>query len=106
TGTRFSWLCGLLGLTGEQFEARALCSPPGAHGVCFSPYLAACEQGVLWNPALRGVIHGLTLQHDPDDIARAYLEGVLFEVRRCIEVLEEAKSAPIQRVVIAGKAAE
>lgn len=106
TGTGFSWLCGLLGWTGEQFEARALGSPPGARDVCFSPYLAAGEQGVLWNAALRGVIHGLTLQHEPADIARAFLEGVFFEVRRCIEVLEEAKTAPIQRVVLAGKAAE
>ena len=106
TGTGFNWLRGLLGWTGEQFEARALRSPPGARDVCFSPYLAAGEQGVLWNPALRGVIHGLTLQHDPADIARAYLEGVFFEIRRCIEVLEEANSAPIQRVVLAGKAAE
>jgi sugar (pentulose or hexulose) kinase len=105
TGTGFSWLCHLLSWSAEQFETQVLRSPPGACDVCFSPYLASGEQGVLWNPALRGVIHGLTLQHDPADIARAYLEGVFFEVRRCIEVLEEAKTAPIHRVVLAGKAA-
>lgn len=106
TGTGFRWLCGLLGWTSEQFEVRALRSPPGARGLCFSPYLAGGEQGALWNPALRGVIHGLTLQHDSADIARAYLEGVFFEIRRCLDVLEESKVMPIERVVLSGRMAE
>ena len=103
TGTGYHWLCRVLGWNSEQFETRALRSPPGANGLGFSPYLAGGEQGALWNPALRGVIHGLTVQHDPADIARAYLEGVFFEIRRCIDVLEEtAGAAPIRRVVLSG----
>jgi xylulokinase len=103
TGTGYHWLCRVLSWSSEQFETRALRSPPGANGLCFSPYLAGGEQGALWNPALRGVIHGLTLQHDPADIARAYLEGVFFEIRRCIDVLGESRDAvPIRRVVLSG----
>jgi sugar (pentulose or hexulose) kinase len=104
TGTGFAWLCRLLGgWTSEQFEVRAQRSPVGAAGVSFAPYLAGGEQGALWNPLLRGVIHGLTLQHDPADLARAFLEGVFFEIRRCIDVLEEAPNAvPIRRVVLSG----
>ncbi|MGE3831374.1 MAG: FGGY-family carbohydrate kinase [Parvibaculaceae bacterium] len=103
TGTGYHWLCRVLGWNSEQFETRALRSPPGAGGVFFSPYLAGGEQGALWNPALRGVIHGLTVQHDPADIARAHFEGVFFEIRRCIDVLEEtAGAAPIRRVVLSG----
>jgi xylulokinase len=106
TGTGFRWLCKLLGWTAEQYEVRALRAPPGAHGISFSPYLAGGEQGALWNPALRGVIHGLNLQHDPADIARAYLEGVFFEIRRCLDVLEEAQgTVPIRNVVLSGHAA-
>jgi xylulokinase len=104
TGTGFRWLCGLLGWTGEQFEVRSLRSPPGANGLCFSPYLAGGEQGALWNPDLRGVLHGLTLHHDAADIARAFLEGVFFEIRRCIDVLEEL--VPVRRVVLSGHPTE
>jgi xylulokinase len=109
TGTGFRWLCALLGWTAEQFEVRAQRSPPGANGLCFSPYLAGGEQGALWNPALRGVLHGLTLQHDPADIARAFLEGVYFEIRRCLDVLSESTPAgpdPSRAVVLSGHAAE
>jgi xylulokinase len=103
TGTGYHWLCRILGWNGEEFETRALRSPPGANGLGFSPYLVGGEQGALWNPALRGVIHGLTVQHDPADIARAYLEGVFFEIRRCVDVLEEtAGAAPIRRAVLSG----
>lgn len=62
---------------------------PGADGLFFSPYLGAGEQGVLWNPSLRGTLTGLTLNHDAAKIARALLEGMCFEIRRCLEVLEE-----------------
>lgn len=109
TGTGFRWLCGVLGWNAEQFEVRAQRSPPGANGLCFSPYLAGGEQGALWNPALRGVLHGLTLQHDPADIARAFLEGVYFEIRRCLDVLSESAAVGSDRnraVVLSGHAAE
>jgi sugar (pentulose or hexulose) kinase len=109
TGSGLRWLCGLLGWDNEQFEVRALRSPPGAKGLCFSPYLAGGEQGALWDPTLRGVLHGLSLDHDPADIARAFLEGVFFEIRRCLDVLQEAapsEAIPIRRVVLSGHAAE
>jgi sugar (pentulose or hexulose) kinase len=109
TGTGFRWLCTLLSWTAEQFEVRAQRSPPGANGLCFSPYLAGGEQGALWNPALRGVLHGLTLHHDPADVARASLEGVYFEIRRCLDVLAESAPAGSERspaVVLSGHAAE
>ena len=104
TGTGLRWLCSVLGWSCEQFELRALRSPAGANGLCFSPYLAGGEQGALWNPDLRGVIHGLTLHHNSADIARAFLEGVSFEIRRCLDVLEE--SAPVERIVLSGHAAD
>ena len=65
------------------------------------PYLAGGEQGALWNPRLRAAMFGLTLHHSRSDIARAYLEGVFFEIRRCIEVL--AETTPIDSVRVSGK---
>ncbi len=82
-------------------HARAI--SPGAEGLLFAPYLASGEQGVLWNPELRGAINGLTSAHGPAHLARALLEGMSFEIRRCVEVFEET---PIASVRITGWMAE
>ena len=62
--------------------------------------MAGGEQGALWRPELRGALHGLGMQHGQGDIARAFLEGTLYEIRRCVEVL--AETTPVERVVTAG----
>jgi sugar (pentulose or hexulose) kinase len=54
----------------------------------------------LWNPRLRAAMFGLSLHHTRADLARAYLEGVFFEVKRCVEVLGE--STPIASVRVGG----
>jgi xylulokinase len=46
-------------------------------------------------------LSGLTLSHSRADIARAYLEGVFFEVKRCVEVL--AETAAVDSVRVGGK---
>ena len=102
TGTSYRWLNDLLGWDNGRIDAAAATSQAGANGLMFSPYLAGGEQGALWNPNLRGVLHGLTVQHKAQDIARAYLEGVQFEIRRCIDIL--AETSKIERVVLAGHA--
>lgn len=102
TGTSYRWLNDLLGWDNGRIDAAAAASRAGANGLMFSPYLAGGEQGALWNPNLRGVLHGLTVQHKAQDIARAYLEGVQFEIRRCVDIL--AETSKIERVVLAGHA--
>jgi sugar (pentulose or hexulose) kinase len=75
---------------------RARKISPGANGIFFAPYLGGGEQGVLWNPALKGILTGLTCAHAPAHIARALLEGMSFEIRRCVEVLGDAPMAPVR----------
>jgi xylulokinase len=98
SGTGYHWLGELFGWRGGELDVHAAASVPGANGLCFPPYLAGGEQGALWNPRLRAGIFGLTLRHSRDDIARAYLEGVCFEIRRCIDVLAETSSIDLVRV--------
>jgi xylulokinase len=71
---------------------------PGAEGLFFAPFLAGGEQGVLWNPHLRGTLTGLTSAHSGPQIMRALLEGMCYEVRRCLEVLAEKKQLSCVRV--------
>ena len=100
TGTGYRWLSDLFSWAPGDIDRYAAQSVPGAHGLCFPPYLAGGEQGALWNPRLRGALFGLGLRHSRADIARSFLEGVFFEIKRCIEVL--AETAPIDAVMISG----
>jgi xylulokinase len=104
SGTGYRWLSDLFGWDEGQIDRAAAEAPAGARGLFFAPYLGGGEQGALWNPRLRGALLGLALGHGRADIARAYLEGVFFEVRRCVEVL--AENGPIDALRVAGKITE
>lgn len=100
TGSGYGWLSGLFGWETGELDRAAATSVAGAHGLTFAPYLGSGEQGALWNPALRGELRGLTLHHTRADIARAFLEGVCFEIRRCVEVLSE--TSRVRGIVLGG----
>jgi sugar (pentulose or hexulose) kinase len=105
TGTAVAWLAGILGV-GDEDDVMSLAeqSKPGAGGVGFIPYLGFGEQGALWDPDLRGAVTGLTLGARREDLARALLEGIVLESRRCLSVLEEA-GLPRSPVRVGGRAA-
>jgi xylulokinase len=101
SGTGYGWLNSLFGWKDGDIDRHAAESPAGSNGLSFAPYLAGGEQGALWNPRLRGALFGLSLGHSRADFARAYLEGVFFEAKRCVEVL--AESTPVESVRVCGK---
>jgi len=102
TGSAVAWLASLLGMADEaDVVTLAAGAEPGARGVVFLPFLGAGEQGALWDPSLRGTLAGLTLSHEPGDVARALLEGIVLETRRCLGVLAGA-SGPAGDVAVAG----
>jgi xylulokinase len=98
SGTGYRWLSDLFNWQPGEIDRCAAASIAGAHDLFFPPYLAGGEQGALWNPRLYGALLGLNLRHSRNDIARAYLEGVFYEVRRCVEVLAETASVESVRV--------
>lgn len=105
TGSAREWaasvfLCRANKKTQRSLWQSAYRIAPGADGLLFAPFLAGGEQGVLWNPHLRGTLTGLTLAHNGAKIARALLEGMCFEIRRCLEVFEE--EVPLSFVRVTG----
>jgi xylulokinase len=105
SGSAREWASGVLGSKHKKSVwERAYDVDPGANGLLFAPYLAGGEQGILWNPNLRGTISGLTVSHDGAQIARALLEGMCFEIRRCLQVFEE--EARLSSVRLSGWMAE
>jgi len=92
TGSAFHWLAGLLGAAGGDeaaLMAMAAGVEPGAAGLSFLPYLAPGEQGALWDPELSGALLGLSLGHGAAEVARALVDGVVLEMRRCLAVLDD-----------------
>jgi gluconokinase/xylulokinase len=93
TGSAFRWLAGLLREAGGEeatLMAMAAGVEPGAGGLSFLPYLAPGEQGALWDPTISGALFGLSLGHGAADVARALVDGVVLESRRCLSVLDQA----------------
>ncbi len=71
-------------------------SPPGAHGLIALPYFQG-ERTPFEDPDARGVLFGLTLQHNRADVYRALLESVGYGIRHNLDVLTAQNVEP-QRI--------
>ncbi|HEY8285471.1 MAG TPA: FGGY-family carbohydrate kinase, partial [Chloroflexota bacterium] len=101
TGSSVRWLEGLLSHPPGTLDTLAAQSVPGAHGLLACPYLAGGEQGALWDDRAPAAFLGLRLHHKPADLARALLEGIAFESRRCLRVWSDM-TVPVDEVVLSG----
>lgn len=71
----------------KLLDEKAAQVPPGAEGLLFYPYFLG-ERG-LGSPYSRGVIFGLTPRSGRPAIARAIMEGIIFDMRRTLEIAEK-----------------
>lgn len=74
--------------------------PVGANRLLFLPYLMG-ERSPILNPDARGVFFGLSGMHTRQDMLRAVMEGVVYSLRHCLDVLEEMK-VPFQEMLATG----
>lgn len=58
--------------------------PASADGLFFLPYLLG-ERSPYWDPAARGTFVGLARHHGQEDLTRAILEGVGFNLLTCLD---------------------
>jgi len=89
---------------GQQVEALAANSVPGARGLIFHPYLQG-ERSPYWDPHLRGDFAGIHRGHRLEDFARAVLEGLAYSLRDCFELVNSFGESIIQAYLIGGGAA-
>jgi xylulokinase len=108
-GTATRWIADLLGITADQDEqtfsrliALAAESEPGARGLLALPHFSG-ERTPFQDPASRGVVVGMGLEHTRADVARAMLEGVGHSIAAAILAFRAA-GAPIRRVMAIGGA--
>lgn len=83
----------------NQEVARA---EPGAHGLFIVPHFAGAG-APYWDPDAKGILYGLTLGHTKQDILRAIIEGVCFEVKGSLKVFSDL-GVDISELRIAGGA--
>lgn len=99
-GGAFRWLRETL-FPDKDYPAlneMAAASPPGANGVCFYPHLSGAGSP-HWRADVWGAFLGLALASGPGDMVRAVLEGVAFQIRANLEVME-AIGIPIDELII------
>jgi len=79
-----------LGLFNDFSQINSFKSSPAVHsGLVFVPALAglACPH---WSPRARGTWLGLSLEHTPQQLVQAILEGVAFRASEVISAMDEA----------------
>jgi xylulokinase len=99
TGSAAAWLASASGLGSGSSVLSAAEASEDADEIVFLPYVGPGEQGALWDPSLRGTIAGLTVRDGPNDIARALVDGIVLESRRCVSILRARGAEPLIRTV-------
>lgn len=79
----------------DLIDNKAIASQPGARGMVYLPYLIG-ERSPYWNPQARGAFVGLSMDSTKEDICRAVLEGVAFNLKLILDVFSE--KVPIQEI--------
>src|SRR5699024_7182599 len=60
----------------------------GANGIIFLPYING-ERAPLWNQQAQGVFWGLNINHTKEDMIRAVLEGITFNIYKISKDLKK-----------------
>jgi ribulose kinase len=90
----------------KLIDSAALASPPGAGGLLYLPYLLG-ERSPRWNHDARGAFVGLSVSTGKGDISRAVLEGVGFNLKIILDILERGAAAGgISEVIMIGGGAK
>jgi gluconokinase len=74
---------------------RARNVPVGTNGLLFLPYLTG-ERAPYWDIDMKGVFWGLTINHDRNDMIRAVLEGVIYQMNMVLDALKETGIEPCE----------
>ncbi|ATG56176.1 xylulokinase [Brachybacterium ginsengisoli] len=90
----------LLGVSHEEMAQLALASVPGAHGVTLLPYFDG--ERTPNRPDARATLTGMSTSTTREDVARAYIEGLLCSLADGIAALEERTGTAAARITLIG----
>lgn len=90
----------LLGVDHEELSRLALASEPGAGGVTLLPYFDG--ERTPNRPDARATLTGMSTSTTREDVARAYVEGLLCSLADGIAALEDVTGTSAARIVLIG----
>lgn len=63
-------------------------APTGCNGLIYLPYIMG-ERTPHLDPNARGVFFGLSARHEKQDMLRAVMEGVVYSLKDCLDIITE-----------------
>ena len=84
----------------KLLDEEAMQSPLGSNGLIIIPHFAGAG-APHWNPFSRGIIAGLAIGHTRNDLIRAIMESISFEIRKNIDVMRSL-NIPTTEVRVTG----
>jgi xylulokinase len=87
----------------HDLDALAAQAPAGSDRLLFLPFMMGAR-ATRWDPDARGVWFGLTEAHGVGALARSAMEGVAYEVRACLRLLERMGIAVREVAAVGGGA--
>lgn len=87
----------------ERMNAVAALTQAGAGGVLFLPYLLG-ERSPRWNHEARGAFVGMDVTTTKADLTRAVMEGVGYNLKVILDILEEWQ--PVEKLTLIGGGAK
>lgn len=69
-------------------DKEAELANPGSDGLVFLPYLMG-ERTPILDPYAKGIFFGITAKHTRREFIRAVMEGVVFSLKNCLDILHE-----------------
>lgn len=76
-------------------------TPPGSKKLLMLPFFMGAK-ATRWNPLARGAWLGVTLGHSKAEFARSIMEGVAYELRACLDILNKMGLEPAHIVSMGG----
>jgi xylulokinase len=84
----------------DAMTAAAAQVPPGSEGLVFLPYIYG-ERTPHLDPIARGAFVGLSNRHSAAHLTRAVMEGVVYSLKDCLDLVARI-GAPISRIRATG----
>jgi xylulokinase len=88
----------------DELAALAATAPPGSEGLVFLPHLFG-ERSPHLDPRATGLFLGLTARHTRAHLTRAVMEGVVFSLRQCLDIVREL-GVPVREIRAIGGGAK
>jgi len=93
-GAGYKWFARLIAEDDyAALDERADAVEPGNRPLIFLPYMVG-QRAPLWNSHTRGVLFGLDPAMSDGELARAFMEGNAYGIRKILELTRELGAAP------------